>query len=127
MNQTRQIILRAAEHIERNPTDFYFYGGYIPVPGECDTQTCALGWIGYFAGLRCGSWNIIAVAHEVLGLDAEDGDREFYDRMEEFAPSRNPRKWGAWSTNAAACARALRAYADMYHPALPSPAVEAMA
>lgn len=116
----RQAILKAADHIERNPSAFNFGAVRFPKPNDCGTPGCALGWIGVFAGLpdmyarsldRSDSWCVLRAAREVLGLpDKCHTDSVFYERMDEVAGT-------DWRHSAATCARALRLYADRYHPA----------
>jgi hypothetical protein len=102
----REAILKAADHIEGNPGLFDFYGRDVP---ERDSPACALGWIGYFAGLKSGTCNG-RVSDAVFGtLDTGT----FYGRMASLCGS------GWWMRNAKGCAQALRAYADTYHPAEP--------
>jgi hypothetical protein len=102
-------ITEAADHIERNPADFFFESGAVP---ESDASTdsfcsaCALAWIGYFLNRQVGSrqyhwWD--GVAYTAFGLTAY----EIYVRLHGFEPD--------WKNDAAACARALRQYAERYH------------
>jgi len=98
----RNAILKAADHIEKNPNEFDFMAIGFPEP-NCGTPGCALSWIGSFLGKRaeCGvTW----FPEEVLGIEAI----EFYYRMEGFDNN--------WRWRADACARALRCYADAYYP-----------
>lgn len=108
----RQAILKAADHIEKNP--YLFRYSEISVPDDCGTPGCALGWIGCFMG---GNYyeddrgqkicfpSVSAVARKDLGLLAP----AFYERMINLAPG--------WTCSAEECARGLRLYADKYHPA----------
>lgn len=97
----REAILKAADHIEANPGLFDF--GIPMVPNNCWARGCALGWIGYFADVQGES--ISKVSTQLLGL-RDSG--VFYGRMNE---------WGAdWDDTATEAARALRLYADKYHP-----------
>lgn len=41
-------IMKAADHIERNPHSYNFFNSVVP---ECGTQGCMLGWIGHFMGM----------------------------------------------------------------------------
>lgn len=97
---TRQAILKAADHIEANPDQFNYWVVGVP---DCGSPGCALGWIGYFLGFSVGAsfWGNVSPA---MGLASED----FYDRMTEI-----DRKW---ESGAARCSHALRLYADKYHP-----------
>jgi hypothetical protein len=105
----RDAILQAADHIEGNPTDFYFSA--TDVPDNCGTPGCALGWIGFFAGVRRGSPYYTVcdqLGLPVAPVSLEDGDRSFYDRMHSVSED--------WVNDPLECARALRLYADKYHP-----------
>lgn len=117
-------IMKAADHIERNPDLFSFSPILIP---DCGTPGCALGWIGHFADCRSekdgGLRSISLVSltpyergtdvikhlgyeHPLLGDVTTD---VFYDRMLELAGGYE------WKRDAAVCARALRLYAEKYH------------
>lgn len=101
-------IMKAADHIESNPKSFEFCS--INMPTLCGTPGCALGWVGFFAGNRRP--DMCDVAEKVLGLSIEDGDQEFYDRMDGLV--------NRWRTNPMRCAKGLRLYAEKYHaPPLP--------
>ena len=45
-------ILKAADHIERNPHLYDFYRSNVP---NCGTPGCMLGWIGHFMGIPKGA------------------------------------------------------------------------
>ena len=96
-------IMKAADHIERHPNDFYYQSNLVPY--SCGTPGCALGWIGHFLGLR-GS-----VHTEVLPAI---GLRDLLDfsmsRMDELVPV-----FSDWRHDPPECARALRLYAEKYH------------
>ncbi len=113
----REAILKAADHIERNPRMFNF--DEVVVPGNCGTPGCALGWIGHFSGVRPTDLQIWAfvnrdVCKPILGMPAGT----FYDRMDELHGQTT------WRHSAAECAFALRLYADKYHPAEVQPIAE---
>jgi hypothetical protein len=115
----RQAILKAADHIERNPHLFDFKVWLMP--NDCGTPGCAIGWIGLFSGktFEKGCWDIDGprpgvsanVCQPALGINAE----EFYSRMDciDLQTAFEMR----WRRNAENCARTLRLYADTYHPA----------
>jgi hypothetical protein len=127
----RDAILKAADHIERNPGEFNFGSTKIPDGPGCGTPGCALGWIGAFCG-------VVEAANKVQDIDScyygwrcialvcsetDNGKQkplmrmdsgQFYARMSGLVSD--------WMCRADACARALRLYADKYHPA-ESPAV----
>jgi hypothetical protein len=105
----RNAILAAADHIEANPGEFNFNASHAPKSRDCGTPGCALGWIGTFAGLAGACNQTVA---EKLGLCGGGGwTLEFYSKLNELARG--------WTSHAALCARALRLYADKYHPATP--------
>ena len=125
----RDAILKAADHIERNPGEFNFQSVFIPSAPGCGTPGCALGWIGHFAGVHDPSdlsgywereknaWGLCEV--NVIGsCDLPFSTaREFYRAMDAVYSD------VSWRDSAQNCATALRAYADKYHPEN-SPVVE---
>jgi hypothetical protein len=99
----RDAILKAADHIESHPEEFDFHS--VDRPG-CGTPGCALGWIGVFGEVTkpAGrSW--LGAVSDYIAVDSV----VFYQRMSELD--------GYWTVFHDSCARALRAYADKYHPA----------
>lgn len=114
----RQAILKAADHIERQPHLFSFKEWLMP--NDCGSPGCAIGWIGVFSetvvekschdGIERRSGVASDVCPAVLGIKAED----FYDRMDSIDQTTDFDK--RWRRNAGTCARSLRAYADKYHP-----------
>ena len=111
----RQAILKAADHIERNPSDFQFSS--LAVPGQCGTPGCALGWIGYFGCVKSDSWLFLTVTNSdvarFLGLETTG---YFYNRVGDCSKQVNGTRWYEWHARADLCAAALRLYADRYHP-----------
>lgn len=104
----REAILRAADHIERNPGEFDFQRTYTPSAPGCGTPGCALGWIGCFLGLKSDASTVdVAVAMGITGRLVASWT--FYDRMEEISRD--------WHITAGVCAKTMRLYADKYHPA----------
>jgi hypothetical protein len=113
-------IMKAADHIERNPALFRFESVYIP--GDCGTPGCALGLIGYFLGIsedraaqECGGTHTvphIAVQYlKTSWIDLfrhDESSSEFYRRMAELTDT-------LWKSSADKCAKALRLYAAKYH------------
>ena len=99
----REAILKAAAHIEKNPNEFDFMAVCFPEPG-CGTPGCALSWIGSFLGKRA-TYGVTTLSIEVLAVSTWT----FYERMKQFENN--------WRHEADSCARALRQYADAYHPA----------
>jgi hypothetical protein len=107
----RQAILKAADYIEANPSEFDFNAFCIPHP--CGSPGCALGWIGYFSGLKPETFGFSRVAHEVMNLGIPGhGEFVFYQRMDAICGGRY-----RWKQSAELCAHTLRGYADKYHPA----------
>lgn len=101
-----EAMMKAADHIEKNPRLFDF--DVCAIPNECGTPGCALGWIGVFAGVAPGK-SIHAVA------DYDDGSsilkvsqRKFYDQMDALVGV-------DWIDSASLCAVGLRRYAEKYH------------
>lgn len=116
----RQAILKAADHIEAHPEAFDFSDIAVP---ECGAPGCAIGWVAAFSGKEfrrtgCGTQphhkETIARVHDdegVCGVVFGCGHNDFYDRMKHFDEG--------WLISAKSCARALRLYADKFHPAAP--------
>lgn len=115
----REAVLKAADHIERNPGEFDFGSPTAPSGAGCGTPGCALGWVSTFCGLGSAGngllgWRGYTGALPALGLGSY---QSFYDRMD------GSQKWWerflliSWRRSAKVCAATLRAYADKYHPA----------
>lgn len=102
----RQAILKAANSIEQNPDMFDFGSLYWP---DCGTPGCALGWISVYSGIeREEFWTYSRdKLRELLGIS---NSGQFYGRMINISNHSN------WSHSADKCAKALRLYADKYHP-----------
>jgi hypothetical protein len=120
----RDAILKAADHIERNPAEFRFASIAIPGGPGCGTPGCALGWIGAFGGLEAACHGFNRSANEMLELPSEflSGslhgptiEYAFYNRMDALCGSIS------WRVSASECARSMRLYADKYHPATDKP------
>jgi hypothetical protein len=109
--EIREAILKAADQIEGNPALFSFMRGR---PVDCRSPGCALGWVGFYASKSC-FYDYRETAHMILKVPGHFGygtgtsHYNFYDRMGALDDD--------WRHDAAACARALRLYADKYHPA----------
>jgi hypothetical protein len=113
MNNIYDAIMKAADHIERNPELFQFHRIYVP---ECGTPACALGWIGFFVGSKDatriatdGLTNVGYVAETALKIHDAG---VFYAFMQENAGLR-------WQRNAAECAAGMRLFAKRYRDASP--------
>lgn len=102
--EIREAILKAADHIQANPGEFDFGAWW--VPNGCGTPGCAVGWIAHFMGWEAGvgCWNDAA---RVVGVES----LEFMNRMGEVSGNQL-----GWTQSATECARALRLYADRWHP-----------
>jgi hypothetical protein len=117
--RTFAAILRAADHIERNPRLFDF--GRTRVPHSCRTRGCALGWIGFFAGrtkLPLRTLFGFSLPHRGIAIVTTEGGSdplipitacEFYRRMDALVAPDD------WRREASACAAGLRLYAMRYH------------
>lgn len=105
MMNTYEAIMRAANHIERNPSSFDFDKTDIPAP-DCGTPGCALGWIGCFAGITGGIEEVAdhGEGNSLLKID----QKIFYRRMDELAGA-------LWIWSATKCATGMRLYAEKYH------------
>lgn len=96
-------ILKAADSIEQNPNLFNFSSIFNPNP-DCGTPGCAIGWISLWSGK---AWEFPGSAiHKAMGVNT---DTCFYKRMNSLVGH-------GWQLEAAVCAKALRLYADKYHP-----------
>lgn len=118
MNFYRAIMM-AADHIEQHPESWNYFRCTVP---SCGTEGCALGWIGYFAGM---SGEISGVA-KAMGLShPKYREWQFYDRIQEIvgAPSLSEIGWGFGvdeqfflrTASTPEIARVLRIYAKKYH------------
>jgi hypothetical protein len=104
----REAILKAADHIERNPRDFNF--DHAGIPDSCGSPGCAIGWIAYFADVMAKDSMldeppVTRICPELLGV----GEGEFYTRMNNLGGL-------VWIDSGPQCASALRMYARKYHP-----------
>lgn len=119
----RRAIFRAAKHIEKYPRRWQYMS--ITVPKGCGTPACALGWIGYFAGLQGQSLDDVARA---MGLRRTKHPRNlvepglpqwtFYQRINRLVgkPSIFDTGPHLMSAEPREVATLLRQYADKYHP-----------
>jgi hypothetical protein len=81
-----EIILQAANHIEKAPEDWKFDTIVVPKGPKCGTPGCAAGWISYFGGAT--NEHCISEGLEIaLGYaDSKDGNTaygQFSDQMHE--------------------------------------------
>lgn len=95
-------IMKAADHIERDPESYNF--GRIHVP-DCGTQGCMLGWIGFYAGVTVGSDVLTKVGHDLLHeAGNRHSDLSFYDKLGNQRYTQDVR----------AAVSGLRLYAETY-------------
>jgi len=108
----RTAILKAADSIEQNPHLFDFDSILVP---DCGSSGCLIGWIAAHSGLEyqpfvgsqgLGKYWILGGAKifDLIGVK----EYELYDRMNLLGAN--------WRDDALECAKALRLYADKYHP-----------
>lgn len=102
--EARAAVMKAAKFIEKNPERYnFFYGDKPAARGK--QPACALGWIGYFLGVKRRDWFYLDGVAERIGLG--DGQHAFYDRMDRLSR-------GSWTSAASVCAKTLRRYATKY-------------
>ena len=98
----RQAILAAANSIEKNPKMFAFESCVIP---DCGSQGCALGWIGFHLGLSANFISLGVSVCPVLGVKTA----AFHELTKLYGSF-------DWQHSAPDCAKALRLYANKFHP-----------
>jgi hypothetical protein len=105
-----EAIMKAADQIEEDPSSFRFSA--TGIPHACGTPGCALGWIGFYAGMRRQALKYVSFEDVARMLDL--CSTVFYTRMDDLTSGflRN-RYW--WRNEAATCAKSLRKYAEKYH------------
>lgn len=98
----REAILKAADHIQSNPSVLNF-----EMCRPSDPQGCPLVWISRFGGFyeKAGE-----TAKRMIGEGPGDSTLRFFERMNEIAGDMN------WISNPDVCARSLRVYADRFYP-----------
>jgi hypothetical protein len=109
--EIRDAILAAADSIEAQPHRFSFISVNIPDPNGTHSQGCGLGWISSYTnadererGYQFGSaLPALGLKYDIHGCDT------FYSRMADFDDE--------WTDSGFKCAKALRKYANKYHPA----------
>jgi len=100
----RTAILKAADSIEQNPKMFDYDSVDIP---DCGSPACALGWIGFHLGMSCKKHGLGRDVCRALGIKRQAS----FPELTLFCGSHK------WKDSAPECAKALRLYADKYHPA----------
>jgi hypothetical protein len=102
-------IMAAANRIEAYPEKFDFWNN--DIPQSCGSPGCALGWIGFYLGLRDKRSHAQSVVSRVLGTDAAS----FYQSLTDLCGDRSWFGPADWKKNPAVCAKVLRLYAEEYH------------
>lgn len=102
----RTAILKAADHIERNPSAFNYYAG--DIPSSLEQKSCLLGWACYFAGFREGRVEQYSspIGHGYMELTA----------LARRTPGYLKSDMWDFQFNHIAAAGMLRLYADAHHP-----------
>ena len=108
----RTAILKAADSIEQNPSSYDFMQGTESIGPQRDG--CLLVWIGHFAGVKKTSMFYSNDVAEILGLTKW---QDFIGRLDVIGDERMAKggKWLGYERPEDA-PRALRLYADKYHP-----------
>ena len=102
-----EALLKAADHIERNPDLFDFYTERVP---ECGTPGCALGWAAYF--MRLPFHNVGDFAQQMMPVKYGDcAEGAFYERMN--AALADPKC--EWTEDSALCAQGMRLVAEKHY------------
>ncbi len=99
--QIRAAILRAADHIERNPQSYDFVRSDTPST-DCGTTACMWGWIGYFLGMPAHSLNAQVATACGIGSPGSCNTRHLYSFCKSCRVD---------------VPNELRRYADKYFPA----------
>lgn len=103
----RDILLKAADHIERNPESYRF--SKVFMPSWRKPTGCMIGWMAHYAGHW--SWFGRAQAGDkrckkILGINSS----EFFSRLYKVPNNMT------WASNPFDAVRAMRSYANVYHP-----------
>lgn len=122
----REAILRAADHLEAHPEQYDIFrtnvgsnSGFICGGPPSEWRGCALAWIDKMASGKGSAESASRIMNLKVGEEYfSDGFGDFRDRMNEFAD------YFAWTRNASECSRALRLYANKYHPADSAPRLD---
>ena len=102
MTTVYEAINLAADHIERNPSQFDFHAAITPNGPGCGAPGCAIGWTIHFMGETHHRFDSFAEESLLAG-----GDQcAFYKKMHDLE--------GDWTRDAIICSVALRKYADKY-------------
>lgn len=97
-----QAIMKAADHIEANPS-LYDFSCSRP---ECGSPGCMLGWIGVYLGMPDDTINV--EVSTALGLEQWTGI--FYHRVDELSGGNCQ-----YVLDARVAAKGMRLYAEKYH------------
>lgn len=106
-----EILMRAADFIEKEPQRWDFHASKSP-EHNYETPACALGWIGYAAGL----YDVFnhEIASKVLG---SSDVALFYDRLSDIDVGLPTWPQKSWHDDALVAAQCLRVYAETYFSA----------
>jgi hypothetical protein len=118
MLSTKELVLKTANHIEKNPRCYHYTSNRIPLCS--DDVGCILGWMAHFSAAHlCGVLTPEAIARMTCDpLSACNvGYNHFFKRLDECYPPYR----GHWRSDAAHAVAALRAYAARYPEALGLP------
>jgi len=114
----RELVLKTARHVEKNPRSYRYTINRIPT--YASDRGCILGWMAHFASVR----NYGSLTPEVIAritcdpvYECNIGDNDFFKRLDECYPIYR----GHWRSDVKHAAAALRAYAAKYPeaPGLP--------
>lgn len=110
-------MMKAADHIERNPKLFDFMESLVRYPSF---PMCVIGRVASFMDLGYEWQEVDGIAPTILGVSEE----EFYSRMDRL----EVRPFGSltlpWCSNPLLCASLLRQYAKIFHAPDPLPFID---
>ena len=102
MTTVYEAIMLAADHIEKNPSEFSYVSGTTPSGPGCGTPGCAIGWTIHFMGETHHHFDYFAKESLLAG----GYQCAFYKKMYALEID--------WTLDATICSAALRKYADKY-------------
>jgi hypothetical protein len=107
MMNVYEAIMKAADHIERNPHLFDFDKERVP---DCGTPGCALGWTAHFMGYLYTNVGVFAEMALPVHTD-QSAEGAFYDRMDAVLSDR----FCDWIAEPAMCAKGMRLLAEKHY------------
>lgn len=121
---TRELILKTADHLERNPSLYSFSKPSLPT--RSDPRACVVGRMANLNGTRSRRWlfgypkivEIDGITEEVLGISFQYFCGRMMYIVYQQCISDQPDKLKLWTFYPEDAAWALRKYADKYHPDL---------